>query len=91
MTCPAGAASTKCSAGLGECVSLACTIFTVYAGPQILKSPSSVSVEEEEEGENMVMSGMWPPEWTPSFTSASDISQLENSAMDRGWSCVIWG
>ena len=43
----------------------------MYAGAHILES------DEEVDGENMWISGMWPPCGRPSLMSASDISQLE--------------
>lgn len=51
MTVPSGAESTKCLPGLGDSISLAATIFTVYAGPQ------TFTLSASREGENMVMSG----------------------------------
>lgn len=75
ITCPSLAASTKCKDGEGDSLSLAGTIWTVKAGPQILTLWSS------REGENMSISGMWPPLLTPNLTSASDTSHDVNCAI----------
>lgn len=70
ITLSGGASSTKCFSNFGAHASLANTILTVYAGPQI-RIPGS-------EGENRCMSGMWPPCGRPSLIRASEISQEEN-------------
>ena len=71
MTEPSGAVSTKCSDSFGAVLFDDSTILTVYAGPHILAS------DEMADGENIWMSGIWPPWGRPSLRSASDISQLE--------------
>ena len=71
ITEPSGTMSTKCSVSFGAVLLDDSTILTVYAGPHILVS------DEEVDGENMWMSGIWPPCGRPSLRSASDISQLE--------------
>lgn len=73
ITDPSGAVSTKCADSFGAAVSDPSTMRTVYAGPHILTLDSDV------EGENMWISGIYPPWGSFSLMRASDISQVENS------------
>jgi len=70
------AVSTKWSESLGAVLSDASTIWTVYAGAQILTW---------DVGESIWISGMCPPFGDPSLMRASEISQAKN--VDSG-ECV---
>lgn len=67
-----GAASTKWTEGMGDVLSLTCTIWTVYAGPH------NLILESSREGEIIAISGMWQLVF-PSLTRASETSHEEKS------------
>ena len=67
----------------------------MYAGPQIRVNDEPESCADAGEGENMSMSGMYPPLDTPNLISASDISQdekserLEDICVESSRMCII--